>query len=130
MIGPRKALIRRKSNSLRYAYISKRYIDPQQGSSSLTVNEFPRFISENDKHLRVNRNISTNKAKIFDKVPLSEEKLKFVLCLSTELGCCHCKGMKKYVRVELSFVVFYLLRRVGLLLNSTAYHRIIVLPIL
>jgi len=50
------------------------YTDSQQGSSSLTVNEFPRFISENDKHLRVNRNIFANIAKIFDKIPLCEEK--------------------------------------------------------
>ena len=50
------------------------YANSQKGSSSLTVNEFPRFISENDKHLRVNRNIFTNIIKIFDKNPPPEKK--------------------------------------------------------
>ena len=43
-----------KSNSPRYAHIYRYiYANLRKGSSSLTVNEFPRFISENDKHLRV-----------------------------------------------------------------------------
>ena len=45
------------------------YANSQKGSSSLTVNEFPRFISENDKHLRVKSNIFTNIAKISYKIP-------------------------------------------------------------
>ena len=57
------------------------YTDSQQGSSSLTVNEFPRFISENDKHLRVNRNISTNKAKIFDNLPICPRKNSNLFCV-------------------------------------------------
>ena len=45
------------------------YANLRKGSSSLTVNEFPRFISENDKHLRVKSNIFTNIAKISYKIP-------------------------------------------------------------
>ena len=50
------------------------YTNSQQGSSSLTVNEFPRFISENDKHLRVKSNIFTNVAKISYKIPILSKK--------------------------------------------------------
>lgn len=53
------------------------HTNAQQGSSSLTINEFPRFISENNKHLRVNLNIPTNVTKIFNKSVLSLKKSSY-----------------------------------------------------
>ena len=83
------------------------YANLRKGSSSLTVNEFPRFISENDKHLRVNRNIFTNIIKIFDKKIPSLKKYRFYALF--RLGYCHHKDIKNGyngIFLGLSFLVF------------------------
>lgn len=56
MIGPRKTATRKKATAYaKSAYVEKRTHEPAEASAISCLNEFPRFIIENDKHSRVNR---------------------------------------------------------------------------
>ena len=56
LIGPRKTVVKKKATAYAKAvHVIIRIHTEAQGLSSLTVNEFPRFISEKDKHSCVYR---------------------------------------------------------------------------
>ena len=79
-----------------------------QDLSSHTINEFPRFISEKDKHKQCSSNISTNIVKNYE----------LHLFCGLFLSYCHCKDIKIGVTVYGICVVFYCLLLLGRVLSK------------